>query len=181
MVAPNRFGTNRIQQMSWYEYLSVSVPCGVVACGDIGLSYLALTRIAITFYSMVKSSTPIFVLIWAYLFGIERITPQLLMVVFIIAIGEYFTVKGEADFDRIGFFLCLSASILSGARWTLVQLKLRSLDPPLKSVITTMKVLSPSMFMSLFVVSLCIERPWIVLSHESIDRKSTRLNSSHVD
>ena len=170
MVAPNRFGTNRIQQMSWYEYLSVSVPCGIVTSGDVGLSNLALVRITITFYTMVKSSTPIFVLIWAYLFGIEGITPQLLMVVFIIAIGEYFTVKGEADFDRIGFFLCLSASILSGARWTLVQLKLRSLDPPLKSVITTMKVLSPSMFMSLFIVSLCIERPWIVLSHESMDK-----------
>jgi solute carrier family 35 protein C2 len=141
-----------------------------VTSGDVGLSNLSLVRITITFYTMVKASTPIFVLIWAYLFGIERITPQLLIVVFIIAVGEYFTVKGEVDFDRIGFFLCLSASMLSGARWTLVQLKLRSLDPPLKTTIATMKVLSPSMFVSLFIFSLCIERPWIALSHKSMEQ-----------
>lgn len=170
MIAPNYFGNYRIQQMSWYEYLSVSVPCGIVTSGDVGLSNLSLVRITITFYTMVKASTPIFVLLWAYLFGIERITPQLIMVVLIIAVGEYFTVKGEVNFDHIGFFLCLSASMLSGARWTLVQLKLRSLEPPLKSTIATMKVLSPSMFVSLFIFSLCIEQPWNALSHKSMEQ-----------
>lgn len=170
MIAPNYFGNYRIQQMSWYEYLSVSVPCGIVTSGDVGLSNLSLVRITITFYTMVKASTPIFVLLWAYLFGIERITPQLIMVVLIIAVGEYFTVKGEVNFDHIGFFLCLSASMLSGARWTLVQLKLRSLEPPLKSTIATMKVLSPSMFVSLFIFSLFIEQPWIALSHKSMEQ-----------
>ena len=173
MMAPNYFGNSRIQQMSWYEYLSVSVPCGIVTSGDVGLSNLSLVRITITFYTMVKASTPIFVLLWAYLFGIERITPQLIMVVLIIAVGEYFTVKGEANFDHIGFFLCLSASMLSGARWTLVQLKLRSLEPPLKSTIATMKVLSPSMFVSLFIFSLFIEQPWITLSHKSMEQTLT--------
>lgn len=154
--------------MSWYEYLSVSVPCGIVTSGDVGLSNLSLIHITMTFYTMVKASTPIFVLMFAYLFGIERITPQLIVVVLIIAVGEYFTVKGEANFDHIGFLLCLSASVLSGARWTLVQLKLRSLDPPLKTTIATMKLLSPSMFLSLFIVSMYIERPWNVLSHDSM-------------
>ena len=173
MIAPNTMGTYRIQQMTWYEYLSVSVPCGIVTSGDVGLSNLSLVRITMTFYTMVKSSTPIFVLIWAYLFGIERITPQLLIVVLIIAIGEYFTVKGEANFDRIGFFLCLSASMLSGARWTLVQLKLRSLDPPLKTTIATMRLLSPSMFISLFLISLVVEQPWVRLSHKTAEQTFT--------
>lgn len=166
-IAPIYFGSHRVQSMTWYEWFTVSAPCGIVTSGDVGLSNLSLVRITITFYTMVKASTPIFVLIWAYLFGIERITLQLLGVVLVIALGEYLTVMGEVDFDRIGFFLCLTASMLSGARWTLVQLKLRSLDPPLKTTIATMRLLSPSMFLSLFIFSLMIERPWVKLEHEN--------------
>eukprot|EP00540_Astrosyne_radiata_P022873 CAMPEP_0116846528 /NCGR_PEP_ID=MMETSP0418-20121206/13884_1 /TAXON_ID=1158023 /ORGANISM="Astrosyne radiata, Strain 13vi08-1A" /LENGTH=237 /DNA_ID=CAMNT_0004477783 /DNA_START=364 /DNA_END=1077 /DNA_ORIENTATION=+ len=109
---------------------------------------------------MTKASTPIFVLIWAYLFGIERITWPLVGVVAIIACGEFLTVLGEVDFDLLGFILCLTASCLSGARWTLVQLKIQSLDPPLKTIIATMRVLSPSMFISMLLMSLAIEQPW---------------------
>jgi solute carrier family 35 protein C2 len=112
---------------------------------------------------MVKASTPIFVLLWAYLLGIERITPSLLLVVLVIAIGEFLTVAGEIHFDMVGFCMCLSASVLSGARWTLVQFKLQTLDPPLKTTIATMRVLSPSMFFSMLLVSLIVERPWIAL------------------
>lgn len=159
-VWPKYFGGDRIRRMSWWEYLSVGVPCGLVTSGDIGLSNLSLVTISITFYTMVKSSTPVFVLGWAYLFGIERITWSLVMVVVIIAAGEFLTVVGEVDFDVKGFALCISASMLSGARWTLVQLKIQSLDPPLKTTIATMKVLAPSMFASMLVLSLAIEHPW---------------------
>jgi solute carrier family 35 protein C2 len=175
MIAPIYFGSHRVQNMSWYEWFSVSAPCGIVTSGDVGLSNLSLVRITITFYTMVKASTPIFVLIWAYLFGIERITLPLLGVVLVIAMGEYLTVVGEVEFDRIGFFLCLTASMLSGARWTLVQLKLRNLDPPLKTTIATMRLLSPSMFASLFIFSLLIERPWIRLAYENVRQISSMI------
>ena len=145
---PIYFGGDTVATMPWKPYLSTSIPCGLVTSGDVGLSNLSLVRISITFYTMVKASTPIFVLAWAYLLGIERITWSLLGVVLVIALGEFLTVAGEVHFDVIGFALCLSASFLSGARWTLVQLKLHTLDPPLKTTIATMRVLSPSMFFS---------------------------------
>ena len=113
---------------------------------------------------MLKASTPIFVLLWAYVLGIERITTSLIMVVLVIAIGEFLTVAGEIHFDLVGCLMCLSASVLSGARWTLVQLKLHSLEPPLKTTIAAMRVLSPSMFFSMIILSLLIEEPWIKLS-----------------
>jgi hypothetical protein len=50
--------------------------------------------------------------------------------------------------------------VLSGARWTLVQLKLQSLEPRLKTTIATMRLLAPSMFISMIVVSLIVEQPW---------------------
>jgi solute carrier family 35, member C2 len=125
------------------------------------LSNLSLVRISITFYTMVKASTPIFVLIWAYFLGIEKITMPLVLVVIVIAAGEFLTVTGEGgDLDVLGFAMCVMASFLSGARWTLVQLKLRTMEPPLKTTIATMRLLSPSMFASLFFISLAIEEPW---------------------
>jgi solute carrier family 35, member C2 len=160
---PKYFGGDQVAIMPWKPFLSTSIPCGLVTSGDVGLSNLSLVRISITFYTMVKASTPIFVLLWAYLLRIERITPSLLLVVFVIAVGEFLTVAGEIHFDMVGFSMCLSASVLSGARWTLVQHKLQTLDPPLKTTIATMRVLSPSMFFSMVFVSLIVERPWITL------------------
>lgn len=157
---PVFFGGDRLQTMTWDQWLRVSLPCGFVTSGDIGLSNLSLVTITITFYTMVKASTPVFVLGWAYIFGIERITWPLILVVAIIATGEFLTVVGEVNFDVAGFFLCLSASMLSGARWTLVQLKLQTMEPPLKTTIATMRLLAPSMFGSMLLLSLIVERPW---------------------
>eukprot|EP00555_Chaetoceros_dichaeta_P015648 CAMPEP_0198256664 /NCGR_PEP_ID=MMETSP1447-20131203/6524_1 /TAXON_ID=420782 /ORGANISM="Chaetoceros dichaeta, Strain CCMP1751" /LENGTH=286 /DNA_ID=CAMNT_0043943359 /DNA_START=353 /DNA_END=1213 /DNA_ORIENTATION=- len=112
---------------------------------------------------MIKASAPIFVVASAYLFGLERITPALLMVVVTICAGEALTVLGEVQFELFGFLLCLFASIMSGIRWTLVQLKLKSIDPPLQSTIATMRLLSPVMFASMFLFSMAVERPWELL------------------
>lgn len=161
---PVTFGAQRVREMDWREFLSVSIPCGLVTSGDVGLSNLSLVRISITFYTMVKSSTPVFVLLWAYFFQLETITPLLVVVVAIIAAGECLTVLGEVDYDWIGLVMCLGASVLSGARWTLVQLKLHKMEPPIKTSIATMRILSPSMFVSMLIISLAIEKPWVPLS-----------------
>ena len=157
---PITFGSKRVDEMTWSEFLSISIPCGLVTSGDVGLSNLSLVTISITFYTMVKASTPIFVLIWAYFFGIMTITWGLVGVIFVIAVGEFLTVVGEVDFIMRGFLLCLMASITSGARWTLVQLKIQSLEPPLKTTVATMRILSPFMALSMIAVSCAMEQPW---------------------
>lgn len=161
---PEQLGTKRVTSMTWREWAWISVPCGVVTALDVGLSNLSLVKISLTFYTMVKSSTPIFVLGWAYIFKIERITLPLIGVIMIIAVGELLTVYGEVEFSRYGFILCLSASVLSGLRWTLVQTLLQGLDPPLESTIATMRIMAPSMFWSMLMISGIVERPWAKLS-----------------
>jgi solute carrier family 35 protein C2 len=157
---PEKNGWSRMQALSWKEWASISIPCGVVTAADVGLSNLSMVSITLTFYTMVKASTPVFVLFWAWLFRIERITWPLIGVIAVIAAGEFLTVVGEVDFVWTGFAQCLTASVLSGARWTLVQLKLQSLDPPLSTSLATMRILAPSMFVSLLLTALAIERPW---------------------
>ena len=163
-------GTERIRNMTWKEWSSTSIPCGLVTSGDVGLSNLSLVTISMSFYTMIKSSTPIFVLAWAYVLGIEEITWNLMFVVLIIAFGEVMTVTGEVDFHPVGFSLCLAASVLSGARWTLVQMKLKNMEPPLKTTFTTMRLLAPSMFWSMLCVSCLLEQPWIRLAHRSMEQ-----------
>lgn len=157
---PEELGTERVAIMTWREWAKISIPCGLVTALDVGLSNLSLVRITLTFYTMVKSSTPVFVLGWAYIFKIERITLPLIGVILVIATGELLTVYGEVEFDRLGFVLCLVASVLSGLRWTLVQTLLQNLNPPLESTIVTMKMLAPSMFWSMLLLSMILERPW---------------------
>jgi len=154
-------GGYQIKAMSWYTFLALSIPCGLITASDVGFSNLALVRISLTFYTMVKSSAPIFVIISAYIFGVSRITPALIMVVMTISAGEIMTVLGEAQFELVGFILSLSSAFLAGLRWTVVQFKLSSIDPPLKSSIATMRLLSPVMFMSMLMFAMALERPWI--------------------
>jgi len=168
-------GGDQIDQMTWWEWFFLSVPCGVVTSGDIGLSNLSMVSLSLSFYTMTKSSTPVFVLGWAYVLGIEKITWPLVSVILVIALGEFLTVKGEVDFKLGGFLLCLSAAMLSGARWTLVQLKIQKLKPPLKTTLSTMKLLSPSMFVSLLLCSLVIEEPWRKLGGSSFQYASNSI------
>jgi len=153
--------------------VGVSIPCGFVTALDVGLSNLSLVRITITFFTMIKSSSPIWVILSAFLFGLEKITCSLLTVGGLIVIGELLTAFGEVDFDLIGFFLCLTAAVCSGIRWTLVQFKLNTLEPPLKGSVGVMRVLSPAMFVFMVILSVSIERPWTKLGPEHGDYFST--------
>jgi len=166
---PNYFGGSTVRDMSWSTYFGVSIPCGFVTAFDIGLSNLSLVRISITFFTMVKSSSPIWVLLSAFLFGLEKITCNLIAVGALITAGEALTAFGEVEFDVLGFLLVLSAAICSGIRWTLVQFKLQKLDPPLGGTVVTMRVLSSTMFCSMLLMSLIIERPWNALNPEHGD------------
>ena len=157
---PHIFGGDEVDNMPWETYLWVCVPCGMITALDVGFSNLALVYITISFYTMVKASAPIFVVISAYLFGIEKITAPLILVVLIISSGELLTVLGEVDFNALGFTYGMIASVLSGMRWTVVQLQIQKLDPPLKTPITTMRVLSPVMFLSMCMLSIISEQPW---------------------
>eukprot|EP00804_Cyclotella_cryptica_P019158 CCRYP_017810-RB/>CCRYP_017810-RB protein AED:0.08 eAED:0.08 QI:122/1/1/1/1/1/5/539/317 len=163
------FGGAVVKNMSWKTYLGVSIPCGFITAADVGLSNLSLVRISITFFTMIKSSSPIWVLLSAFIFGIEQVSCNLIGVGALIMAGELLTAFGEVEFDSIGFLLCAGAAVCSGIRWTLVQLKVQQLDPPLKSSVVTMRVLAPSMFLFMMLLSVALEDPVVKLSPQNGD------------
>lgn len=57
--------------LTWKEYGKEVVPNGVATGLDIGLSNTSLAFISLSFYVMLKSTTPLFLLTFAILWGIE--------------------------------------------------------------------------------------------------------------
>lgn len=52
--------------------LTAVFPNGVCTGLDIGLSNFSLALITLSFYTMCKSTTPVFLLMFAFLWGIEK-------------------------------------------------------------------------------------------------------------
>ncbi|HEV7737898.1 MAG TPA: hypothetical protein VGO47_11075 [Chlamydiales bacterium] len=74
---------------------------------------------------MIKNSTLIFVLIFAFLFRLEIFSWRLIGVMFLILVGVVLMVATETSFSVIGFVLVIFASASGGLRWSLTQLLLR--------------------------------------------------------
>ena len=106
---------------------------------------------------MCKSSSLIFVLVFAFLFRLETFSWHLVAVILLIFLGVLLMVATEAEFVLQGLILVLSASALGGLRWSLTQVLLKNkmgFDNPAATIFW----LAPSMGISLAIVSAAIEK-----------------------
>ena len=65
------------------------VPNGASTGIDISFSNKALVYISTSFYTMVKSTSPMFLLMFAFAWGIEELTWQLFGIILTICTGTY--------------------------------------------------------------------------------------------
>ncbi|KAF9989898.1 Triose-phosphate Transporter [Mortierella antarctica] len=132
------------------------MPCAVASGLDVGLSNSSLKSITLAFYTMCKSSSLAFVLLFAFAFKLERPTWTLAGVIGVICVGLFMMVMSEVDFVLIGFIQVMLASVLGGLRWSLTQLLLERTDTKTGSLanpISTIFFLSPIMGVCLCVVA----------------------------
>lgn len=106
---------------------------------------------------MCKSSSLIFVLIFAFLFRLEVFSWRLVAVVLLIFVGVVLMVATEADFVLEGLILVLSASALGGLRWSLTQVLLKTKRIGFDNPVATIYWLAPSMGITLAVTSAILE------------------------
>ncbi|KAI0295874.1 triose-phosphate transporter family-domain-containing protein [Multifurca ochricompacta] len=104
------------------DYVKKAIPVAVSTGLDIGLSNLSLKTITLSFYTMCKSSSLVFVLAFAFFFRLETFSFRLIAVILLISAGVLLMVATETHFVLGGFILVLSASALGGLRWSLTQL-----------------------------------------------------------
>lgn len=137
-------------------YLTRLTVCGTTTSLDIGLGNTSLRFITLTFYTMCKSSVLIWVLLFAFLFRLESPSWKLILIIVTMTLGVLMMVFGETAFHAIGFALAMSSSCFSGFRWALTQILLLR-HPATSNPFSTIFLLSPIMFVTLFVLAIFSE------------------------
>ncbi|KAJ1920764.1 hypothetical protein H4219_001163 [Mycoemilia scoparia] len=118
---------------------------------------------------MCKSSAPAFVLVFAVLFGVEKFHWRMAGIIAVISAGVFLMAAGEVHFVFSGFVQVMLAAMMGGLRWSLTQILLKKASLGMNNPVATILFLSPVMGISLFFLSLIIERPfsqfgWTALS-----------------
>ncbi|KAH7163311.1 triose-phosphate transporter family-domain-containing protein [Dactylonectria estremocensis] len=142
--------------MSKMFYLTRIGPCGAATGLDIGLGNTSLKFISLTFYTMCKSSSLAFVLIFAFMFRLEVPTWRLVAIIATMTLGVILMVFGEVEFKLGGFLLVISAAFFSGFRWGLTQILLLR-NPSTSNPFSSIFYLTPVMFAVLISIALPVE------------------------
>ncbi|XP_027061340.1 probable sugar phosphate/phosphate translocator At1g06470 isoform X2 [Coffea arabica] len=124
------FWSHRFQPtviMSWRDYFVRVVPTALSTAMDVNLSNASLVFISVTFATMCKSASPIFLLIFAFAFRLESPSLKLFGIMLIISVGILLTVAKETEFEFWGFIFVMLAAVMSGFRWTMTQILLQVL------------------------------------------------------
>lgn len=152
-------------------YLTHILPCAMASAGDIGSGNMSFRFITLTTYTMVKSSSIAFVLLFGVICRLEKFSLNLLGIVLLMSFGVMLMVDndksqtnddGKEEEDShfyLGFSLVLMSSCMSGLRWVFTQLLLHKNNESKgkKNPIVTIYQLSPPMFVVLFCIGLGIE------------------------
>jgi solute carrier family 35, member C2 len=113
--------------------------------------------------AMCKSSVLGFVLLFAFLFRLEKPSWKLAAIITTMTAGVIMMVAGETAFDALGFVLVMSAAASSGFRWSLTQILLLR-NPATSNPFSSIFFLAPVMFLTLLVLAIPVEGP-LALSH----------------
>jgi len=139
------------------DYLRKAIPTAVSSGLDVGLSNLSLKMITLSFYTMCKSSSLVFVLAFAFFFRLETFSLRLVGVILLISSGVLLMVATESHFVLGGFIVVFSASALGGLRWSLTQMLLRDKHSGMNHPVATIFWLAPVMGLTMAIVSVSFE------------------------
>jgi solute carrier family 35 protein C2 len=112
--------------------------------------------------AMCKSSVLGFVLIFAFIFRLEKPSWKLLAIITTMTAGVLLMVAGETSFDALGFILVMTAAASSGFRWSLTQILLIR-NPATSNPFATVFFLAPVMFITLLIIAIPVEGFYPVL------------------
>lgn len=139
------------------NYFGASFPCALAGATDIGLSSVSLRSATLAFYTMVKSSSPVFILLFGFAFGIEKPSISFFLTIFMIGVGVFLTSVKNTSFDAIGFGTISLASFMAGFRWAFVQYLLRGQEVRREGIFVTMRDLCLPISFLLLLISMHTE------------------------
>jgi len=107
---------------------------------------------------MCKSSVLGFVLLFAFIFKLEKPSWRLVLIILTMTVGVLMMAAGETEFSALGFVLVMTAAACSGFRWSLTHILLIR-HPATANPFSSIFALAPVMFASLMLLSLPVEGP----------------------
>lgn len=138
-VAVTRHPRFRPAPLTLAQLKSYVIPIGLCTAMEIGFSNIALKLLTVSFGTILKGASPVFVMLWGLLFGVEVFTFPLFCSLVVISAGVGMAAAGEVDFALVGFLLQLSATALGGFRLALTHVLLHGAAPmpPLTATLYT--------------------------------------------
>lgn len=126
---------------------------------------------------MCKSSSLVFVLLFAFAFRLEIFSWRLIGVITIITSGVVLMVATETQFVLGGMILVFSASALGGLRWALTEILLKKEEMGMNNPAATVFWLAPTMGLTLALLSAIFEGFGEVFRSKFFDGFWTTLNT----
>ncbi|CAH8463120.1 unnamed protein product [Dicrocoelium dendriticum] len=151
-------------ELPWSAYFKTTAIAGISSALDIGFSNWSFEFITISLYTMTKSTSIIFILLFSVLFRLERRRFSLLLVVLLISCGLFLFSYESAQFNGIGFSLVLLASFLSGIRWTMAQVLTQTKEWGLSHPVDIIYHTQPWMALAILPLSLFVESMELITS-----------------
>lgn len=140
-VAVTRHPHFRPEPLTRAQLKNYVIPIGLCTAMEIGFSNIALKLLTVSFGTILKGASPVFVMLWGLLFGVEVFTFPLFCSLVVISAGVGMAAAGEVDFALVGFLLQLSATALGGFRLALTHVLLHGGGaapmPPLTATLYT--------------------------------------------
>mmetsp|Transcript_15059 Transcript_15059/g.17042 ORF Transcript_15059/g.17042 Transcript_15059/m.17042 type:complete len:459 (-) Transcript_15059:131-1507(-) len=145
---------NGVAKLGFTTWICAAVPVGITTALDVAASNASYLYVSIPFYTVVKSSTILFVLFFSILYRLQPFKLSLIAVATLISGGVALAVYGEkAEFSLLGLGLVLGASCVGGYRWALTQLLMLKMGEKL-SPVHTIYYISPAAAVTL--IPFCI-------------------------
>lgn len=124
----------RITNLAWWGY---ACPVGVATGLDVAASNASFFYVSISLYTVVKSTSLIFVLAFSVLYGLQRCEKNLVGVTVVIVFGVILaSYSDSAAFDSVGFLLVFLAGALGGFRWTVTEILMSEIGSKMNSLMT---------------------------------------------
>ncbi|CAO1613569.1 unnamed protein product [Sympodiomycopsis kandeliae] len=142
---------------SGQDWIGKVFPCALASALDVGLSNNSLKSITLTLYTMCKSSTLVFILVFAFLFRLEKVRCNLIAIIAVITVGVIMMVAAETQLVVLGAIQVLSASVMGGLKGAMTQLLLEKEKLGLTNPISMILWICPIMGTLLLLSSPLIE------------------------
>jgi hypothetical protein len=142
-----------IEGYLWYRRV---LPVGMASAATLAFGNMVYLHLDVGFIQMLKSFTPVIVMLVGYFGNIEHVNSSVVLSVLIISLGTATTCTFTPQLNILGIFIMFMSELMEGIRLVITQFFLQQLK---FGVTESQYVLAPACAFWLFLASLIFEFP----------------------